>query len=198
MLNTVSSGMKKFANKKFILPLLILLIVILVFMERGPFGSGKLRELSGGTGMLDMQFGYGADQAYAMLGKIGGTGRQLYTKLLSLDFLFALVYMVLQSLLITALLKKANLNDRFTKLNLLPLVRSALDVAENCLLLFLIISFPVQHTAAVWISSAITMMKLAINYGYMAIVFLLGALTTRKSIQPGPGRKNMKETEQVL
>jgi hypothetical protein len=45
MLNTVSSGMKKFANKKFILPLLLLLIVILVLMERGPFGQDPGRKI---------------------------------------------------------------------------------------------------------------------------------------------------------
>lgn len=194
MPNTVSGGMKRYANWKFILPLLFLLIIILVLMDRGPFGSGKLRELSGGTGMLEMQFGYSEVRAYAILEKLGSVGRQLYVKLLGLDFLFILVYAGFQSLLITALMKKANWNARLAKLNLLPLLGSALDIAENCLLLFLILSFPIQHASVVRISSAVTAVKLAIYYGCMAVILILGY----KSIQQTQGRKNLKEKERVL
>ncbi len=192
-LNAVSSGMKKFANKKYIIPLLILLVIILIFMERGPFGSEKIKELNSGIGTLDMKFGYSASQAYSMFEKIGSEGRLAYSKLLCLDFVFALVYMFLQSLLITALIRKAKLSAGFEKFNLLPVVRSALDVAENCLLLSLIAVFPVQHTVAVSIASIITIVKLTINYGYIAGVFFLGALSTGQTIVL---KSKYKETRQ--
>lgn len=192
-LNAVSNGMRKFANKKYIIPLLILLVIILIFMERGPFGSEKIKELSSGVGTLDMKYGYSAVQAYSMFEKIGSEGRLAYSKLLYLDFVFALVYMSLQSLLITALIKKAKLSAKYEKLNLLPVVRSALDVAENCLLLILLAAFPVQHTVAVSIASAITIVKLTINYVYIAGVFFLGALTTSQTIVL---KSKYKETRQ--
>jgi hypothetical protein len=107
----------------------------------------------------------------------------MYVKLLSLDFLFAAVYMALQSLLITALMKKAKLPARFERFNLLPLLRSALDAAENCLLLILILGFPAFHPAVAVAASGITVVKLALNYLYIAVVFFLGALTTRQTIQ---------------
>ncbi len=188
-LYSVSNGLKRYANKRYILPLVFLLIAILVLMERGPFGSGKLKALSGGLGMLDMMFGYSAELAYGMLERIGVLGRQLYTRLLGLDFLFAAVYMALQSLLLTALMKKANLGGRWQALNLLPFLRSALDVAENCLLLYVIAAFPARHGAAVSVASAVTVVKLALNYGYIAIVFILGALTMRRTFSVRRKRK---------
>jgi hypothetical protein len=133
-----------------------------------------------------------------MLDRIGGTGRQLYIKLLGLDFLFILVYAAFQSLLITALMKKANWNARLAKLNLLPLLGSALDIVENCMLLFLILSFPIQHASAVRVSSAVTMVKLALYYGCMVMIFILGTLAARKSFQQRPGRKNPGEKGQIL
>jgi hypothetical protein len=168
---------------------LFLLIAILVLMERGPFGSGKLKALSGGMGMLDMMFGYSAELAYGMLDRIGVLGRELYTKLLGLDFLFAAVYMALQSLLITALMKKANLGGRWQALNLLPVLRSALDVAENCLLLYVIASFPARHGTMVSAASAVTIVKLALNYGYIAIAFILGAVAARRTFSGRHKRK---------
>lgn len=81
-----SNAMQRFANKKFIIPLFVLLVLILTMMEGGPFSSLKLEELSGGMGMLDMQFGYNRLQVNNMLDSIGTTGRQLYVKLLGLRF----------------------------------------------------------------------------------------------------------------
>ena len=181
-LDLISGGMMRYANRRYILPLLFLLILILIFMERGPFGSGAIKSLSGGEGTLDMTFGYSASQAHGLITRIGNEGRQIYTKLLGLDFLFAAVYMALQSLLITALIKKANLPTRFEKLNLLPFLRSALDVVENCLLLSLIASFPTFKPAVAMIASAITVVKLVLNYLYIAVVFFLGALTSNRAI----------------
>ena len=141
----ISGRLTKYANRRYILPLLGLLILILIAMERGPFGSEKIKQLSGGAGTLDMTFGYSTAQAYSLLDRIGSAGRELYVRLLGLDFLFAVVYMALQALLVTALIQKAKLGARWEKLNLLPFLRSALDVVENTLLLGLIAGFPGQY-----------------------------------------------------
>ncbi|HWQ29392.1 MAG TPA: hypothetical protein VN549_00265 [Negativicutes bacterium] len=52
-------------------------------------------------GMLDMQLGYSQSQVYNMLDRIGEEGRSVYAGLLRLDYLFAVVFMLLQSLLMT-------------------------------------------------------------------------------------------------
>lgn len=198
VLNNISNEIKRFANKKYIIPALVLFIIMLVLMERSPIGSIELKELNAGIGMLDMQFGYSPILAYNMFEQIGSTGRELYSKLLGLDFIFSVVYMVLQSLLITALMRKTSLSARWGKLNLLPFARTVLDFAENGLLLFLLASFPAKHMATVEISSVITIVKLVINYGYIAIVFTMGALTTRQSVLSKIQKQKYKESRQAL
>jgi len=124
VMNFISKEIKKFANKKYILPLLFLLIFILVFMERGPFGTDQLKEMSGGIGML--------------------------------------------------------------------------DIVENCLLLFIITRFPSQHVVIISISSAVTILKLAINYGYIGMVFTLGVLTTRQTLLYKSKKQNIKGAREIL
>jgi len=182
LLDRVSNQIRRFANRNYILPLLALFFVVLFFMQRGPFGAARIKALSAGFGTLDMRFGYQTSEVASLFGQLGTAGRRDYTHLLLLDFGFMLVYMLLQSLLITALMRKVQLPARFDRLNLLPFLRSALDAAENLLLLSLLAAFPKTSTVVVTIASMLTIVKLAINYGYIALVFAFGAISTRKSI----------------
>lgn len=181
-LRSLSGGIRPYANKRFILPVLALFILILAVLEASPIGEMRLKALSGGQGMLDMQFGYTAPHAYAMLGAIGEGGRRLYEQLLGLDYLFTVVYAALQTLLITALLRKAGVTGRLSMLNLIPFARCLLDIVENTLLMYVLARFPVQHASLVAVCSGVTMVKLALNYGYMGMMFLLGALSSRGTV----------------
>ena len=178
-LRCISAGVRPFAHKRYILPLLALFILTLVILETSPIGAMQLASLNGGQGMLDMRFGYTAETAYGMFAQIGEQGRLLYTQLLGLDFVFTVVYMLLQTLLITALMHKAAIPDRLTVLNLIPLLRCLLDLLENTLLYFLLIRYPAAHGSLVAFCSVVTVAKLVLNYGYMGMMFLLGALSTR-------------------
>jgi hypothetical protein len=170
------------ATKKYITPIITILAIILILMEKGPFGTTKLRQLTGGTGMLDMQFGYSVSQVYSMLEIVGNEGQQIYIKLLYLDFAFMIFYTLFQSLIITALIKKARLNDYFKILNIVPLLRSVLDVIENFTILKLILNYPLKMPILVHFSSSITIFKLTINIIVIGFIFLLGALVTKQNI----------------
>lgn len=170
------------ATKKYITTIITILAIILILMEKGPFGTTKLRQLTGGTGMLDMQFGYSVSQVYSMLEIVGNAGQQIYIKLLYLDFAFMIFYTLFQSLIITALIKKARLNDYFKILNIIPLLRSVLDVIENFTILKLILNYPLKMPILVHFSSSITILKLTINIIVIGFIFLLGALVTKQNI----------------
>lgn len=181
-LRSLSGGIRPYANKRFILPVLMLFILTLAVLEASPIGEMRLKALSGGQGMLDMQFGYTPAHAYTMLGTIGETGRRLYEQLLGLDYLFTVVYAALQTLLITALLRKAGVPERFTMLNLIPFARCLLDMVENTLLLYVLARFPAQHASLVAVCGGVTVVKLSLNCGYMGMMFLLGALCSRGAL----------------
>lgn len=178
----VSNSIQRFANKKYIITLFIMFLVIIVIMGKSPVSSSALKRLNAGIGMLDMQFGYSQLQVYNMLEIIGIKGQQHYSEFLGIDFVFAVVFMLLQALLITLLLKKAEVDGKFVILNLLPFVRSVMDIIENCLILTIIFNYPVKLPLIVELSSAVTMLKWIIYSVILALLFLLGALITFKSI----------------
>jgi hypothetical protein len=183
VITKLSKGMQRFANRNSILPLAVTFIAIVTVMERGPFGSVRLKELSGGIGMLDMLFGYNQVQVYDLLGSIGTAGRGIYIHLLGLDYIFAVVFMLLQSLMITSLMNRAGVNGRTRLLNLLPFLRSGLDILENCLLLVLIFNYPVKFPILVGAASTVTMLKWVVYGAIIAVLFTLGGLTARHQIQ---------------
>lgn len=173
----LSNLASRFSRARYIVPFLILVAGILTLMEIGPIGIQRFRSLGDGDGMLDMRFGYSANQVATLFENLGEEGRRLYSGLLGLDFAFALTYTALQALLVSALLRKAGLGGPWTRCNLIPFARSALDLVENFLLLFLLARFPKILSPVVTLSSAITVVKLTLNYGYIAFVLFLGAKT---------------------
>jgi hypothetical protein len=178
----IFSKLEILATKKHMTLIFSVLAIILIFMEKGPFGTNKLKQLSGGKGMLDMQFGYSASEVYSMLDIIGNNGQQLYIKLLCLDFLFMIFYTLFQFLIVGVLIKKTGLNDYFKIVNILPFLRSVLDIIENLFLLKILLSFPSRMFALVNISSIITISKLIINIIIIGFIFLFGVLVTKQNI----------------
>jgi hypothetical protein len=180
-----SKKLQRFTTRRYMIPLFVLLVIILTLMEASPIGSVRLKALSGGTGMLDMEFGYNPVQVYGFLNRIGDAGLQLYKALLGLDYLFAVVFMLLQALLITNLLQRAGINHpNLQMLNLLPFVRSALDALENCFLLAILFQYPVQLPALVAVSSAVTISKLVVHRVIIVLTFSLGAWISTRIMLP--------------
>lgn len=180
-----SKELQRFTNRRYMIPLFVLFIIILAFMEVSPIGSARLKALSGGTGMLDMEFGYSPAQVYGFLNRIGDAGQQIYKALLGLDYPFAVVFMLLQALLITNLLQRAGINHSGLQLlNLLPFVRSALDALENCFLLAILFQYPAQSPALVAMSSTLTITKLVVHRVIIVLTFSLGVWISMRTMVP--------------
>lgn len=178
-LGDISNGMQRFARKKYIMSLFIMLIGILILMERS---TVRLKEISGGSGMLDMQFGYSHVEVYHMMDSIGAAGRAIYSRLLGLDFIFVVIFMLLQSFLLTVLLRKAAVNQHLQKLNMLPFVRSALDLLENVFILVILFNYPAHSLTIVRIASMITIFKWVVYYAIIAVAVALGVLISYQVI----------------
>jgi hypothetical protein len=191
----LSNVMNKFVTRYVVIPVVLLLVGVLVIMEVSPIGSVRLKALNDGLGMLDMlRFGYSQSLVYAMLAQIGPAGRLLYSRLLGVDFVFALVYMTFQSLMITNLMRRAKIKGNWRLLNLLPFLRSALDMLENCALLGLIFFFPLQLPWLVVVSSTLTVLKWAVYTLVLLTLFSLGALTTINNFKGHKGTLKASET----
>lgn len=174
LFSRISAFFMRNARMGTILPALALLVLVLAVMETRPLGKPALLEASGGQGMLDMEFGYGADTAYGLFERLGEAGRGVYARLLGVDFAFAAVFAVLQALMLSSLLRRANAPEALHRLNLLPFLRSALDVAENLALIALMGSFPERTEIGAAAAGLLTSAKWIVYYAVLASLLVLG------------------------
>ena len=189
-LDRLSENLSRRATWRTILPSLLLLAAVLFFMETGPSGKAALAKASGGQGMLNMEFGYGAGTLYSLFDSRGPAGLGLYSRLLCLDFAFAAAFMLFQSLTLSSLLRRAGAPSRLRRLNLLPFARSALDAAENLLLLALMGLFPERFPLLAAAASLATMLKWILHYVIVGLLLLTGFLSgwRKKQEQKRRGR----------
>jgi hypothetical protein len=182
-LDRISAGLARKAGTKSIIIAAAVLVAILAVMEVSPIGKGALKAESGGMDMLDMRFAYSTETVNGMFSALGQDGRMLYVRLLALDVVFAFAFMAFQSFILSALIRRTGVPAPLMRLNLLPVLRSALDLVENAFLILLLSLY--RGTAASGISrelipiaSAVTSAKWIVYYAVIATLFIFGAIST--------------------
>lgn len=140
------------------------LAVILVLLKAvdTPFGVMRIKKVSGGVRIPDMQGFYEADQAYATLTALGEAGRRAYLNFLVFgDVLLPLAYgsflIIALGLGIRGML--AGRRHGVLRLNLLPVLAVALDLLENLVLLILLARFPERVDALAAFAGTLTLAK---------------------------------------
>jgi len=181
------SWVKAKSNIKIILALTALFIVFLVFMNGNIIGTAKLKSITGGAGILDLEFGYSVDKAYNILESQGTEGRQLYKVMLYVDFAFPFVYMMFGVLTIGYLLKINKIkNNAVHYLIFAPVLAMLCDWTENIFILRMIGKFPEKMVVIAQLASTFTIMKFIFIgiFFAAAVVFLIRAIfsSKRKSI----------------
>lgn len=160
-------------------------IVVLLFLQAAVFlalhfQGEKIRKLSGGTGVMDLQFYVSPGKAYEMLAAYGAAGRHLYFRFIFLDMLYPLSYLLFMCLLISVIAQKLfPLRSARQKLNLLPFTVFLMDYTENLTTFVMLINFPRRlgalsqiHSVATplkWIFCAITVLFI-LAAGFMAMM----------------------------
>jgi hypothetical protein len=138
-----------------------------------PLSSPELRKLSNGADLLDVRFYYFPEEAFCAIDRYGASGRALYLRFLAADFIFAPVYGVAFSLLLTRMSRTTNSPaSRWNNINVLPVLIAFADVAENVCILLLLLTYPARYvsfaslagiaTVAKWSLTIITLCVLAI------------------------------------
>lgn len=182
-LNRLSDRAYSCASKQTGFFLLFLLVVILITMQ---FGTNGMKKFDPTAELLDMsKLGYSVTMVYGLLSRLGATGRLIYIQQLGIDILFAVVFALFQSVMISSLIKRSKADERLKILNLLPFLRSLLDLGENGLLLSILFQFPLENSITVTAASTVTIAKWIIYYLVMAVLFSLGLYLTSKSLPKG-------------
>jgi len=145
-----------------------------MFLIENPwFGKGHFKEVTDGTGMLDMNFMNTPGEILNHLQIIGETGREAYLILLLLDFIIIVSFFLLQSTFIVRLLKKASLNYLFEWLMILPITRAVCDVVENVAMMANTNLFPEVMAPLLTLTTVATITKWISFWGIIATLLSL-------------------------
>mgnify|MGYP003382171708 CR=1 FL=1 len=169
MIKTISAKLHAHANGRSIFLLFLLMLVFAVIIV--PTVQGKIKALSGGTDLIDLQLFYTAEKIYAMLASYGEAGRSLYLFFAaSGDLIYPVVYSVFLGLILSWLLQRAFAKDsRWQMLNVAPLFGMLFDWLENANIITMLSLFPDVHPNIARLGSACTSLK----WGFSAASGLL-------------------------
>ena len=141
-----------------------------------PFGVAELQSITGGIGLLDMEFLYTPEQAYAHIAAMGEAGRAFdLTHIIPLDMILPLVYSLAYALVITWLLHRwLPAESPWHRLNVVPVIGGICDYLENLGIITMLLAWPQQLPDIARFTMAATVFKFAFSALAFAIIF--GAL----------------------
>ena len=177
MLKTLAHRLQQISTRTSFLVLLAAYTVYapVFFLADVPFGLIKIQPYAQGTGILDVELFYTAQQAYQRLALFGEQGRAVYFNILMGDLVYPALLGGLLSVSITLLFRRLQFSGAYwAYLGLLPLANMALDYAEDALLLTLLGRYPDQLP---WVASAAGIATLGKNiFGLLSFLALGVAL----------------------
>lgn len=145
MLPRLHTWLNRNASTRFLVVLLAILIPLLLalnFIDL-PFSIPRIKALSGGVGILDLEFYYTADTAYRHLAAYGPEGRRLYAwGLLTVDAVLPALMFLTLAVSLTLTGRRQGGRYWLPMLNLLPLLAMVSDYLENAAILTMLDSYP--------------------------------------------------------
>lgn len=170
IVDTVSTAIQRISSGRAVLLSLAFFIVSAALINGRPFGLSALTELTGGAGILDMEFTYTPVQAYAMLAALGDAGRAFYlTRIVPLDLVFPLAYTLFYAVTISWLFSRwLPAGSPWMRLNLVPLVAGAADYCENIGVVAMLLAYPAELYGV----AAFTAVISPIKYTFIAVSVL--------------------------
>ncbi|NMB78220.1 MAG: hypothetical protein GYA23_03915 [Methanomicrobiales archaeon] len=167
-------------------------LILAYLINSRPFGAAELMAITGGVGLLDMEFLYSPDQAYAHLAAMGEAGRAFdLTHIIPLDMLLPFFYAMAFSLLITWLLHGwLPAKSPWHRLNVVPLVGGLCDYLENIGILTMLLAWPAELPDIARFTMAAGFFKFTLSAVSFLIIFsalagwIVSALRKRMGAKP--------------
>jgi hypothetical protein len=130
---------------------------------------------AGSIGPLDLLFWYNQDTLYQMLTGYGEAIRGRYIiGLLTVDLAYPIFYGTLLTMILALIIKEFSLTFP-KKIIFVPYVVVLLDLTENSFFVFLLSTYPTQHTVIADIAGFVTATKWS---GFVIIIMMLIYLVT--------------------
>lgn len=128
-------------------------------------------------GVLDLKFGFTADEAYNMLTAYGEEGRKYYLFAEAvIDIIYPIIYTITNVFLLSYVFKRGFAPDSFIQqLNIFPILATIGDFVENAGIISMLNAFPERVDAAASFASSAGMFKW-VAFGISITLFLIGII----------------------
>ncbi len=176
MIDRVHSIINRISNGKNLTLLLTLsfLLMAIINLVNLPISVPRIKQQSGGIGILDTEIFYTSEHAYQLLDALQPAGRKAYLKFLtSLDMVFPLIYSTALAVVITAIFRRAFSDRRVQKLNLVPLGAGLFDYLENTAIITMLLKYPIHLDSLASVAGYFTLVKWVFVWASL-LLFLLG------------------------
>jgi len=166
-------------------------MVSLAIINGKPFGVAQLKALTGGVGILDMQFGYSPQEAYQLFDALGEAGRAFDLRVIvPQDFLFPALYSLFYVIATTHLFRRTFAeNHPMHRLIALTLLGGLADYCENICIVIMLLNYPTQLPTIAAVSNLFTLAKFGgIGISYSLLLIGLIGLFSRSMRKNANGR----------
>lgn len=182
----------RLSTRRNFLMLLAIFVGLNLFLA-GPISPfARLQALSGGAGMLDLQFLYTPDEAYELLTAYGANGRSYYLSVLApVDLVTPLLMTLFLAITLSLALQRAfPAGSRWQMLNLLPFVAMLGDYLENGAIVSLMLAYPTRLDGLAALAMLFTAVKFIFTLASVGGMILAGAvwLSQRGRVPKAGGR----------
>lgn len=158
-------------RRNIIIGTVILFIITLYLVNYGPWSSSEIAKYNNGYGTFDMK-SYNSQIVYDVLDHMEHKGLELYQKYFIGDYLFALVYVVLQLILLDNAFSWSKSKTLRYFFFIIPVVRGLCDLVENTSLLFILFAYPIRYEGLVNFTSSVTSLKQFLIYIWYALIVI--------------------------
>lgn len=173
MLKELHFWLNRYASARLLVLLLMILIPLLLalnFVDL-PFSIPRIKALSGGVSILDLEFYYSVDTAYRHLTAYGPEGRRLYAwGLLTVDMVLPALMFLTLAVALTLTGRRQAGKSWLPLLNLLPLIVMVSDYLENAAILTMLGNYPHQLIIVGTLSGIFTLSKQVSTLACLALI----------------------------
>lgn len=161
-----------------------LFAIVYILINFSGIGVSGLLKITGGANILDFEFGYTNEKAYHMLTALGTEGRAFYlTKIMPVDFLFPLSYMLFYAELIALIIKCANHKNWYKYFLFLPVLAMLFDWLENVGVIAMLGSYPNLPKWAAFMASCAGILKIIFTASNIATIGILLIMSAIKCVR---------------
>lgn len=170
-ITSISEWAYRHSKLQNILLLLLLIVVMNAFVL--PYYTGHIVP-EGGPPVLDLHFGFTANEAYETLEAFGEEGRTVYLEMLLMaDTIYPLIYGLFLIFLASFFLKCILKPDySFRVINLLAIDAVIFDFLENAGIVYMISQFPLRTDFVAGLTSVFNIMKWVMVGSAIALVLI--------------------------